>query len=119
MMMFDPLYIRPDDVGTQRNRALALTQTDSLPEVVEVTPRSGDRENTTTPVAGFKEERRSAKSHDRRRGERRKQMLPCLVDTRSHRERRSHSRRREDTETPVSIDQELVPQPRRGVDIVI
>lgn len=119
MVMYDPLYVRPDDLGTQRSRALALTDTDSLPAVVEVIPRQGDRESTTVPVPVITEERRGTRPQDRRRGERRKQALPCLIDTRSHRERRRRCRRRDDAEQFSRSERDASSAATRGIDIVV
>jgi len=117
MVMFDPQYVRPDDVGTQRNKALILTETESLQAVSEVSPRPGDKSggDTVMPVAY---DRRKQAVRDRRQGrERRQQELACLLDTRSHRERRSHLRRRDDT--LVSEEGASPSTTRQGIDVVI
>ncbi len=95
MLMFDPQYVRPDDVGTQRNKSLILTQTDILQEVDAVTHRPGDKAEMSA-VPAVTDEKRKQHLRDRRQQDRRQQSLPCLLDTRSNRERRCQLRRQQD-----------------------
>jgi len=96
--MFDPQYIRPDDVGTQRNKTLLLTKPDAVLETESVAYRYRDQAgNEARPVQRVTHERRKAKSHDRRQSERREQHQSSLLDTRTHRERRQQLRRQQDS----------------------
>jgi len=99
--MFDPQYIRPDDVGTQRNKTLLLTKPDAVQEPESVAYRyrdwAGNEAKSVQPVA---HERRKAKSRDRRQSERREKNQSSLLDTRTHRERRQQLRRQQDVLLP-------------------
>ncbi len=96
MVMFDPQYIRPDDVGTQRNKTLILAPSVAVPptEATAYRPRDQASGNTIPTVT---HERRQPLSQDRRRKERREQDFPALLDTRSYRERRLQLRRKKDS----------------------
>ncbi len=115
MLMFDPQYVRPDDVGTQRNKSLILTQTDTLQAVEAVTPRSGDKAEMNV-VSAVTDEKRKQHSRDRRQQDRRQQTLSCLLDTRSNRERRCQLRRQQDM---LLLEPELSSSsPRLGINEV-
>jgi len=95
--MFDPQYIRPDDVGTQRNKSLLLTKPDTVQAVESVAYRSRDQnDGGVVAVPVIAHDRRKAESRDRRQQERRLQHQSSLLDTRSHRERRKQCRRQHD-----------------------
>ncbi len=91
--MFDPLYVRPDDVGTQRNRSLIMAQPTALQELSATAPYKG-KAGVIVPV---EDDRRKQHSRDRRQSlQRRQQKFPCLVNTRNNRERRIQTRRHKD-----------------------
>jgi len=96
MLMFDPQYIRPDDVGTQRNKTLILAPSDSVQESEAVAYRSRDQAGGDAVVPVVTHERRKPDSRERRRQVRRQQNQACLLDTRTNRERRSLRRRQQD-----------------------
>ncbi len=97
MLMFDPLYVRPDDVGTQRNKTLLLTQPESVQEVESVAYRNRDQASSkAVPYPVITHERRKAESRDRRQHARRQGNGLPLLDTRCHRERRQQLRREHD-----------------------
>lgn len=95
MLMFDPQYIRPDDVGTHRNKALLISDTDTIQAVEPITHRPADKAKSKA-VPAVTTERRKQRSLDRRHNDRRQHELVCLLDTRSNRERRSQLRRHKD-----------------------
>ena len=103
MLMFDPLYVRPDDVGTQRNKTLLLTKPESVQKVESVAYRERDQAgNKAVPYPVIVHERRKAESRDRRQHERRQENGLPLLDTRCNRERRKHWRREHDVLLPGS-----------------
>lgn len=115
-IMFDPQYLRPDDVGTQRNKRLILAPADSVQEVEAVAYRPRDRTRSEV-VPAVVHERRKADLRDRRHHERRQQNRACLLDTRTNRERRSQLRRQEDLLPSATADASN--RVRLGVDEVI
>ncbi len=103
MLMFDPQYVRPDDVGTQRNKTLLLTKPESVQEAESVAYRDRDQAGSKAiphPVIGY--ERRKTESRDRRQHERRQENDLPLLDTRCNRERRKQLRREHDALLPGS-----------------
>ncbi len=103
MLMFDPQYVRPDDVGTQRNKTLLLTKPESVQEVESVAYRDRDQAgHKAIPRAVIAYERRKTESRDRRQHERRQENDLPLLDTRCHRERRKQLRREHDAVLPGS-----------------
>ncbi len=97
MLMFDPQYVRPDDVGTQRNKTLLLTKSESVQEAESVAYRERDQAgNRAIPHPVIGHERRKIASRDRREHERRQENDWPLLDTRCHRERRTKRRREDD-----------------------
>ncbi|VAW89324.1 hypothetical protein MNBD_GAMMA17-1129 [hydrothermal vent metagenome] len=97
MLMFDPQYVRPDDVGTQRNKILLLTKPESVQEVESVAYRDRDQAGSKAiPHPVIAHERRKTESRDRRQHERRQENNLPLLDTRCNRERRKQRRREHD-----------------------
>ncbi|PCI13707.1 MAG: hypothetical protein COB71_04820 [Thiotrichales bacterium] len=95
--MFDPQYVRPDDVGTHRNKVLLLTKPESVEEAESVAYRERDRAgNKAILHPAIAHERRKIASRDRRQHERRQEDDLPLLDTRCHRERRKQWRREHD-----------------------
>jgi len=118
VLMFDPQYIRPDDVGTQRNKSLLLTKPDAVQETESVAYRYRDQAgNEARPVQPVTHERRKAKSRDRRQCERRVEHQSSLLDTRAHRERRQQLRRQQDAALPEAESES--DQTRIGINQVV
>jgi len=117
MLLIDPQYIRPDDIGTQRNKTLILSDTDSLKAVEPITHRPGDNARSNV-VPAVTTEKRKQRARDRRYNDRRQHEFPCLLDTRSKRERRFQLRRQKDNILQLELGR--VPNPHRlGIDEVI
>lgn len=103
MLTFDPQYIRPDDVGTQRNKSLLLTKPESVQEMDGVAYRDRDRaDNEAASIPVVTHERRKTASRDRRQDVRRQKHQLQLLDTRSNRERRKQLRRQHDADFNAS-----------------
>jgi len=118
VLMFDPQYIRPDDVGTQRNKSLLLTKPDAVQEAESVAYRYRDQAgNEARSVQPVIHERRKAKSRDRRQSERRMTHQSSLLDTRTHRERRQQLRRQQDVTLPET--ESASDQSRVGINQVV
>ena len=116
--MFDPQYIRPDDVGTQRNKTLLLTKPDAVQETESVAYRYRDQAgNEARPVQPVTHERRKTESRDRRQCERREKHQSSLLDTRTHRERRQQLRRQQDA--VLSEAESASDQSRVGINQVV